>query len=54
MFTLMRAFPIKTDEKNVPKGMPKCPQVIPAKSNSGFGIEAKIRTVKKLYLWIQL
>jgi hypothetical protein len=34
-------------EKNVLKETPNVPQVIPAKSNKGFGIEAHKRTVIK-------
>lgn len=35
--------------KKVVKGMRKCPQVIPARSNSGLGIEAHSRTVMNPY-----
>jgi hypothetical protein len=38
MLTLIIAFPIKVAPKNVLNGIPKCPHVIPAKSNKGFGI----------------
>lgn len=34
----IQAFPIKVAPKNVENPIPKCPQVIPAKSNKGFGI----------------
>ena len=45
MFTFIKAFPINVDMKNVQKAMRKCPHVIPAKSNNGFGIDAHKRTV---------
>jgi hypothetical protein len=34
----MIAFPINVAPKNVPNGIPHDPQIIPAKSNNGFGI----------------
>ena len=37
-------------KKNVVNGMRKWPHVIPAKSNSGFGIEAQSNTVIKACL----
>lgn len=45
MCTLMIALPIKVAEKNVRKGILKCPQVIPAKSKRGLGTEASKRMV---------
>ena len=41
------AFPIEVAPKNVKNGTPKCPQVKPAKSNKGLGIEAINKTVIK-------
>jgi len=38
METLTIAFPINVAPKKTPKGIKKCPQVKPAKSNRGFGI----------------
>lgn len=38
MCTLKIAFPIKVAPKKVLNAIPKCPQVIPAKSNKGLGI----------------
>jgi hypothetical protein len=35
---LMIAFPIRVAPKKVQKGTRKCPHVIPARSNRGFGI----------------
>jgi hypothetical protein len=37
---LINALPIKVAPKKVSNGILKCPHVIPAKSNNGFGIEA--------------
>jgi hypothetical protein len=37
--------PIAVAEKNVAKGMRKCPQVIPAKSKRGLGMLAQRSTV---------
>jgi len=34
----MTALPISVAPKNVPKGIRKCPHVIPARSNNGLGI----------------
>ena len=34
----MMAFPIEVAVKKMLNGIKKCPQVIPAKSNSGLGI----------------
>ena len=45
-------FPIAVAEKKVVKGMPKCPQVIPAKSKRGLGIDAQARMVKNPYFYI--
>jgi len=42
-------FPIAVAPKKVMKGIPKVPQVIPARSNKGLGIEAHIKTVKNPY-----
>ena len=36
--TLISDFPITVAEKNVLKGIKKCPQQIPAISNNGLGI----------------
>jgi len=38
MWTFTIAFPMKVAKKNVVKGIRKCPQVMPARSNKGFGI----------------
>lgn len=38
MCILITAFPIKVAPKKVQKGTRKCPHVIPARSNRGFGI----------------
>lgn len=40
---LIIAFPIRVAPKKVQKGTRKCPHVIPARSNSGFGIYKKIK-----------
>ena len=45
----MIAFPIKVAPKNVLKGIRKCPLVIPAKSKSGFGIEAQAKIAQNPY-----
>lgn len=45
----MKALPITVAPKNVQKEIKKCPQVIPAKSNNGLGIEAHNITVKKAF-----
>jgi len=37
-------FPKKVAPKNVQKGIRKCPQVNPARSKRGFGIDAQIST----------
>lgn len=47
----MKAFPNTVAPKNVQKEMRKCPQVIPAKSNNGFGIEAQSRTVRNAFFY---
>ena len=47
----MIAFPIAVAEKNVRKGIKKCPHVIPAKSNKGLGIEAQSKTVINACFW---
>lgn len=41
MCILMTAFPTSVAPKKVQKGTKKCPQVIPARSNKGFGIWRK-------------
>jgi len=43
--TLIIDFPINVAPKNTPKGTKKWPQVNPAKSNKGLGIEAHNKTV---------
>ena len=48
----MIALPTKVAEKNVLKGMRKCPHVIPAKSNKGLGIDAHAKMVAKPYFYI--
>jgi hypothetical protein len=45
----MNALPKTVAPKNVQKEIKKCPQVIPAKSNNGFGIDAHNITVKKAF-----
>ena len=50
----MIAFPIKTAEKNVLKGILKCPLVIPARSNRGLGIEAQANIAQKPYFYMLL
>jgi len=47
MLTLINAFPMKVAPKKVAKGIKKWPQVKPAKSNNGFGIEAASKTTMK-------
>ena len=54
MWTFMIAFPIKTAEKNVLKGILKCPLVIPARSNRGLGIEAQANIAQKPYFYMLL
>lgn len=48
----MIALPIKVGTKNFLKGILKCPQVIPAKSNKGFGMEAHNKMVMNPYFSI--
>lgn len=48
----MIAFPINVAKKNFLNGILKCPQVIPAKSKSGLGIEAQSKIVIKPYFSI--
>lgn len=48
----MMALPIKVAKKNFLNGTRKWPHVIPAKSNSGFGIDAPIRIVINPYFWM--
>jgi len=43
---------MKVAEKNVLKGIRKCPQVIPAKSNKGFGTDAHTNMVQNPYFYI--
>jgi hypothetical protein len=50
MWTFIRALPRKVAVKKVRKGMRKCPQVMPARSNRGLGMEAHSRTVMNPYL----
>ena len=49
MWTLMMALPMNVAEKKVLKGMRKWPQVMPARSNKGFGMEAHAKIVQKPY-----
>ena len=51
IWTLIIALPIKVAVKNFLNGIRKCPQVIPAKSNNGLGIDAQRRIVAKPYFW---
>lgn len=44
MLTLIIALPIKVAPKNVANGIKKWPQVSPAKSNNGLGIDAANKT----------
>jgi hypothetical protein len=43
--------PIKVAVKNFLNDILKCPHVMPAKSNNGFGIEAQSKIVIKPYFW---
>uniref|UniRef100_A0A6B0UHT9 Putative secreted protein n=1 Tax=Ixodes ricinus TaxID=34613 RepID=A0A6B0UHT9_IXORI len=43
MCILMMALPIRVAPKKVQKGTRKWPHVMPARSNSGFGIDAQAR-----------
>ena len=52
MWTLIIAFPTKVALKKVLKGILKCPQVMPAKSERGLGIDAQARIVPKPYFYI--
>lgn len=47
----MTAFPNKVAVKNIENGIKKCPQVIPAKSNNGLGIDAHRKTVMNACFW---
>lgn len=47
--TLIMAFPMKVAKKKVKKGIFKLPQVIPAKSKRGLGIDASKRIVTKAW-----
>lgn len=51
MWVLIIAFPIAVAVKKMKNGTKKWPQVIPAKSNKGFGIEAHNKTVIKACLF---
>jgi len=48
---LIIAFPMKVAPKNVLKGILKCPQVIPARSNRGLGIEAQAKIAQNPYFY---
>lgn len=48
----MIALPMNVGTKNFLNGILKCPHVIPAKSNNGFGIDAHNKIVMKPYLSI--
>ena len=49
--TFIIDFPMKVAPKNILKGIRKCPQVRPAKSNKGLGIEEnKTTTIKAWFL----
>lgn len=50
----MMAFPMKVAEKNVLKGILKCPLVMPARSNSGLGIDAQAKMAQNPYFSIWL
>lgn len=52
IWVFMIALPMKVAEKNFLKGILKWPQVMPAKSNKGLGIEAHRRIVMKPYFSI--
>ncbi len=52
MWTFMIALPIKVGMKNFLKGIRKCPHVIPAKSNKGFGMEAHNSIVMNPYFYM--
>ncbi len=52
IWTLIIAFPMKVAVKNILNGIRKWPHVIPARSNSGFGIEAQAKIVAKPYFYI--
>jgi hypothetical protein len=47
----MKALPRQVAVKKVVKGMRKWPQVIPARSKRGLGIDAQRRTVKKAFFY---
>jgi len=51
MCTFIIDFPMAVAVKNVRKEIPKLPQVIPAKSNRGFGIEAQRRIAINPYFY---
>lgn len=50
---LKTAFPMRVAPKKVPKGTRKWPQATPARSKSGFGIDAHRRMPKKPYFIIR-
>lgn len=47
--TLKIAFPIKVAPKKTPKGIKNYPQINPAKSNKGFGIDANKITTRNAW-----
>lgn len=49
MCTFMIAFPMKVAEKNVLKGIRKCPLVMPARSKRGLGMEAQAKMAQNPY-----
>ena len=49
--TFTMAFPIKHAPKNTPNGIRKCPQRNPARSKSGFGIEASARMTRNAFFY---
>jgi len=49
--TFIIDLPMKVAPKNTPKGIRKWPQVSPAKSNRGLGIEAHRVTAKKAFFF---
>jgi hypothetical protein len=51
MDTLMMALPIKHAPKNTLKGIRKWPQRNPARSNRGFGIEARAKITRNAFFY---
>ena len=51
---LIIAFPIRVAPKKVQKGTRKCPHVIPARSNRGFGICLKNKQTNKTHTHIKM